>query len=214
MKPFLTFKSQIAEIIGIIDEPVAIIDKQLKEYDEQRKQEKMKAIHDAFMGLIDRPEWLDLEQIYDPRWMNKTYTMTQIKADMQAWLNKIKADLSVIEGMDECTFEMKLHYHEHLDLTGALAEGRRQMAILKRKEEEEAARKTAEEAAQKAKEEAAQKAEEEQPKAEAAQQAEQQPEQPVEETRMWVSFRAYMTVKQAMELREFFSLHGIKIERA
>ena len=38
MKPFDTFKAQINEIIGIIDKPVALIDKQVKDFEEKKKQ--------------------------------------------------------------------------------------------------------------------------------------------------------------------------------
>lgn len=40
MQPFNAFKAQINEIIGIIDKPVAVIDAQIKEYEEKQKKEK------------------------------------------------------------------------------------------------------------------------------------------------------------------------------
>ena len=36
MQPFNVFKAQINEIIGIIDKPIAVIDEQVKAYDEKR----------------------------------------------------------------------------------------------------------------------------------------------------------------------------------
>ena len=42
MAPFTAFKNQVNEIIAIIDKPIAIIDKQVKEYDEAKKAEKKK----------------------------------------------------------------------------------------------------------------------------------------------------------------------------
>jgi hypothetical protein len=42
MTPFNVFKNQINELIGIIDKPVSMIDKQVKDYEEKKKAEKSK----------------------------------------------------------------------------------------------------------------------------------------------------------------------------
>ena len=44
MKPFNDFKSKVAEIIKIIDEPIAMIDTQVKGYEEKKKAEKLEAV--------------------------------------------------------------------------------------------------------------------------------------------------------------------------
>ena len=41
MIPFNDFKAKVNEIIGIIDKPISVIDRQVKEYEDKKKAEKL-----------------------------------------------------------------------------------------------------------------------------------------------------------------------------
>ena len=74
MQPFNDFKAKINEIISIIDKPVALIDKQVKEYEDKQKQDKMDKIK-ALWSEMDVPEGLTLERVFDDRMLNVSYGM-------------------------------------------------------------------------------------------------------------------------------------------
>ena len=79
MAPFKEFKTKVDEIIEIIDRPIGIIDKQVKEYEEAKKAAKKKEIL-AYMATFDMPHGIDLFKIFDPKWLNATVSMASVKA--------------------------------------------------------------------------------------------------------------------------------------
>lgn len=208
MKPFNLFKEQVNEIIGIIDKPIAVIDAQVKEYEEKEKGEKRQKIEAYWQGELREdittipPEWLKLEQIWDDRWLNKTVSIATAKEDIKKWLRTISEDLETLAAMPEFGFEATEVYKTTLDMNKALNEGRRLAEIQKRKQEQEAQAKA-------------------QAEAEAAKAEEPKPEPPkpdfinppVEEPpAKWVNFSALLTTQQALALKDFFEVNHIQFK--
>lgn len=71
MEPYNRFEQQVKEITALIDEPIQLIDSQLSEIEERRKQLKQKEIEDLF-GTIGFQDFITLERIMDPKWLNAT----------------------------------------------------------------------------------------------------------------------------------------------
>ena len=212
MVPFNSFKSQVAEIISIIDKPVALIDKQVKEYEDKQKQEKMEQIK-ALWSEMDVPEGLTLERVFEDRMLNVSYGMNHVKQKMLDDIKKFNRDMETLAALPEFGYEAQQEYIRTLDLNKALAEGQKMAQIQKQKAEAERlkAEREAEQARLKAEEEARKAAEAEfarniNPPAEVAA-TEETPAQPA---RQWISFAANLTVGEAMELKNFFSTHGIE----
>ena len=227
MKPFTEFKDKINEIIKLIDEPAKLIDERVKEYEQAKKDEKAQQITEWFSGIEGRPEWLEIGQIWDQKWLNASKSMKSIKEEIEAALAQIHADLETLAGITEFGFEATEEYKRTLDINRALAEGMRLSDIQKRKEAE-AARK-AEEEARRAEEErqrmetAVQRQEWQQPEPEPYWEP-QEPSQVVNDARqmafatndepvMAVSFRAWLNKTQALELKKFFDDRGIRFEQ-
>lgn len=217
MQPFNVFKDQINEIISIIDKPVSMIDNQVKEYEQIQKQEKANKVMEMF-NKLNTYEWLKLQQFADKRWSNSTYTLSKIEQDIKDKLESIAKDLDIISKMPDFSFEATEVYKSTLDLQKSLDEGKRLAEIQARKEEEEKRRREEAErriAEQERAQEEARIAEMEANKEKALQQIEQmqagsKPE--VEEPKQWVSFSAHLTVKQALELKEFFTYKNIEFK--
>lgn len=224
MQPFNVFKAQINEIIGIIDKPIAVIDEQVKAYDEKRKAEKQKAIEDLF-SQIGFQNFVTLEKIWDPKWLNASVSMKSIEDQMKSRMYEIGNGVLTLSQLPEFGFEATEVFKETLDINKAISEAKRMSEIAKAKAEAEARRKAAEEA-RKAAEEARRKAEEERKAQERA--AEEQraamaqamtpPEDaqpaPVEESqpepqKMIVKFEVELTTEDATALREFFQSRNI-----
>ena len=199
MEPFNEFKAKVNEIISIIDKPIALIDNQVKEYEEKCRADKHAEIEATFDGIASRPSWLTFEDIFDKSWLNASVSMSSIANEMSDKLNKIDADVETIQSLPEFNFEALEVYKSTLDINRAISEGRRLADIQKRKEEQ--ARLDAERRAKEAEE------------AKAAAPTSCQPAEPVDvwtgESKTWIGFKALMTVDQALELRKFFEARQI-----
>lgn len=149
MKPFESFKAQVKELCTLIDKPVALIDKQITVAEDKRKADKRVEIGSYFVTL-ERPEWLKLERIFNEKWLNTTYKMQDITAELDMAVTMINNNVATLNALPEFGFEALEEYKRTLDFNKALLEGQRLADIQKRKE----AQKIAEENAQKAQEEA------------------------------------------------------------
>lgn len=198
MMPFNDFKAKINEIISIIDKPVAVIDAQVKDYENKKREEKNVAIIALWEGK-EKPEWLELIKVFDESWLNASTSMKSIGEAMDARLAQVKADLSTLGALPTFCFEATEEYKRTLDINKAIAEGQRLADIQRRKVEAENA---------KAQAQAQAKQETPTPMAENA----MNPPEEVESPTVWVSFRACINVSQAKELKAFFEARGIKYE--
>ena len=201
MKPFQVFKDQVNEIREIIDRPIKIIDEQLEGYEEDRKRKKREEIGAYWAQETTHPDWITLPLIFQDKWLNASYSMTQIKKDIDSKVGQINYDMETLEMLPEYSFEAVEIYKTTLDMNKAIAEGQRLADIQKRKEE-----------AEKAEKELMAKVEEEEAEAIMADmeaEASPAPEQK-EEKKMMVRFEVELTVDQAKELRTFFQERGIR----
>lgn len=104
MKPYADFEQNVKELIEIINEPIGIIDNQVKEFEEMQRLQKQEDIKAAFVVIIvNYPELeegdIGLANIYDNRWENATASMKSIKDEMTAKLNTIRDHVALISSM-------------------------------------------------------------------------------------------------------------------
>ena len=203
----------------MIDAPVSLIDKQVKEFEEKKKADKRIEIG-SFWETTAHPEWLTLARIFDERWLNATYSMKQIQADITGWINRIDSELAILEQLDSFSFEAIETYKRSLDMNQAIAEGKRLADIQKRKEE---AQKRAEEEAKRKAElmEAQKQAEQAQIQARTAQKEEpeetdvkeEKSEERAQDGAAWISFSALLNVENARKLKAFFESNEIQFKK-
>ena len=140
MVPYDEFEGKIKELIELVKEPANEIDNQIKAFEEKEKAEKRNEIEKIYQENIGEYENLILlEKIYDSRWENKTYKLTDIKKEIQDVVKKADSDLKVINNQQtEFLLNIKDVYFNTLDLGQALVEKERlekQKELLKPKEE-------------------------------------------------------------------------------
>ena len=221
MAPFMDFKAKINELICLIDKPVAAIDTQVKAYEEQKKEEKRKQIQEYFENECDFPEWLKLDQIFVPSWLNATCSMKTVEGDLKAMQETLCKELAALAEMPAFGFEATEVYKQTLNLSAAINEGKRLADIQARKAEQERLKAEAAKAAEAEKQ--AQLAAavgtmvEIAAEAVAADDLEQQVDdlqnERHDDLKQWISFRALLTVPQAIELRDFFKARGIEFTK-
>ena len=205
LAPYEAFEKQMKEITAIVNEPIALIDRQVKEYEEIQKAEKREAIEAYWISLSEdgkTPEGISFVQIFSEKWLNSSVSLKAVCSEIDAWLEKIEKDLATLAEMPEFAFEATEVYRSTLDLGKAITEGKRLVEMQKRKAEAEAAKQntTATLTVRDDAVDVARYTEEVKKVAETA-----QPKQ-------WVSFRALLSTDDAVALKEFFTARNIEFE--
>lgn len=142
MAPFAEFKAQVNEIIQIIDEPVKLIDTQVKAYQDKQREAKQRDI-DFIIAEADIP--VDKATYWNPKWLNESTSIAQIRKDIEAVAEKVQADYTIMELQlqPEYAAVAKECYQKTMDLSRAFAKAK-EMAdydeMKKRMEEERKAR--------------------------------------------------------------------------
>lgn len=125
--PYEKFKKEVDEVLYAVNEVVAEIDVQVKNYDERTKAKKLEKIKDYFNSAIGEFENLvSYEQIHVPAWLNASTTMKSIQTDIDSLISLIKSSVVAIEALkspDEST--IKAYYFRTLNLSDALVESER-----------------------------------------------------------------------------------------
>lgn len=209
LEPYNQFEKQIKELVAIIDEPVKLIGEQITEFEDREKAEKHEQITELF-NKAGFQSFVTLEQIYDPKWLNKSVSLKSIEEELTNTVYRIGHDVTTINSLKEYSFEALEHYKKTLDLAGAIAEGQRLADIQKRKLEHEAEVKAREELAKKQAEERA-KAEARLPE-ETEEVAQEEPQSEAEIKRQWIKFVALLSKDDALALKEFCDSRGIEIK--
>lgn len=207
MESFNVFKAQINEIIGIIDKPCAVIDKQIKEFEESQKAEKLEKIKEYWQEVLQSgqiPAGITFNHFFNEKWLNASVKMKAIQDEFNAKLQQIENDIAVIEKLPSFAFEAKEVYLNTLDLSKAVGESYK---LAEREEKKKAWE--AEQARKKAEAEA----------------AAIRPAEPVEEVvisktetttpepepeKQWVRFQALLSTEDAKALGDFFRSRNIE----
>ena len=198
LAPYEAFEKQMKEIVAVVNEPILMIDGQVKNYEDRQREEKKEDILKIFNNC-DFPDWVTLEKIFDEKWLNASVKLPTVQAEVESKLNKITNDLDTLNNLPEFAFEATEVYKTTLDLNTAISEGKRLSEIQKRKLEAEAERKAAE-VETVSKTEIVEEV--------APTPSEQIPEE--SETRRWIGFEAYLSTNDALALRDFFISRNIK----
>lgn len=95
-----TTVEQLEEIAEIFNEAAADIDAQVKGFDEKRKQQKNEEIGKIYEDSIeDMRELLPLEKLYNDKWMNKGFSLSDIQKEIKSLVEKAKENIRTIQGL-------------------------------------------------------------------------------------------------------------------
>lgn len=201
MEPFNDFKVKINEIISIIDKPVALIDKQVKEFEEKQKKEKLDKI-DEYMVQVEMLLPANVHIPIDSKWLNASVSMKSIKETIDSKAEQIKKDLATLAELPEFGFEAQEVYKDTLDVNKAINEAKRMSEIAKAKAEAEELKKQEELKKEVKNEEVVE------PATQIVEEQQKIPyEKPVE--KQWVNFSALLSTEDALALKNFFETRNI-----
>ena len=165
LEKFNKLETQCKELSGMIEQPITAIDTKIKEFENAESEKKYNELQ-TFFTQIGAPEWLRLDDVINPKWKNKTATLTKLRQEISEAVCKIEDDFAEIEkmyGASPLWTAISDKFKETKDKSKTLVYA----AQIERQHSEEQKRA-----------DAIQKAREEQARAEAAQNALREPEAP------------------------------------
>ena len=197
LQPYEQFEAQIKDLLAVIKEPVALIDSQIKGYEEEKKAKKLEEVKALFEKLKhaagEELEFVGFEQIFEDKFLNASLSLKMVETVISNKFNSIKCNLKTIAELKEYSFEATEVYKETLNLNEALEKARYMVEIAKKKAEADAA--------------------DGKESTEVSEDAPATTEEVTEEKRAWVRFEAYLTSTEARALGAWFKLKNIKIRR-
>ncbi len=210
LEPYTRFEAQVKEVVALLDRPIAMIGEQIDAAEEAKKAAKKAEIEELFK-TIGFQNFVTLEAIWDPKWLNATVTMTKIEEAMRTRMYQIGTDVLTISELQDYKFEAMEVYKETLDIGAAIREGKRLLEIQKAKEAAELARQAEEQAARERMAAEAAKASQE-PKEQAEPVREESRPLPDKERILTITFRVTASESQFAAVNQ--ALAGIKASGA
>lgn len=98
--PYNEFETSCKKLLEIIDQPIELIDSQIKMFDADRaakKRERITKLYNEQVGDLIR--FLPIEKNYNPKWNNKSYSTQDIAYDISEMVLKVKNDLGAIRAL-------------------------------------------------------------------------------------------------------------------
>ena len=122
LAPYNDFETKVKELLEIIDEPICLIDSQLKEMEAERIRKRHEEIETLYAKCVGEwTEYLPLKEIYVKKWDNATTSMKQIEKDLTALVEKTVSEIAIIRNTQSDVMEDALQtYKKGRDLGAAL----------------------------------------------------------------------------------------------
>lgn len=120
LKPYVDFERKVNEIKALVEEPICLIDKQVKNYDDAKRSRKARAIADYYNGLENKPPVNILAIIADPQWENASYSMTQIRKEIDDSVKDYYDGTHILSALTKFRFEAMEEFNRTLSLAKAL----------------------------------------------------------------------------------------------
>lgn len=146
LEPYELIETQAKELMAIIQEPIAVIDERLTEYENARRKKARAVILEymqkAFEGIEQQIADKAKNALYDDRWENATAKKSEWQTAIDTRADAIRSDLQVLAGIEEKFRSYAMDaYRPNLRLADAMQKVQelraQEAAILKRQQEEE-----------------------------------------------------------------------------
>lgn len=119
MQPYKEFELRLNEIKALVEEPKNLIDTQIKEFEDKDKEEKRERIKAIFAEEVGDRE-IDWFVLFNPKWLNKTYSEDAIREEIQTAVFHYDNNLPILEQLPEYAEESIKVYKETLDFSKAI----------------------------------------------------------------------------------------------
>lgn len=101
MAPYDAFEKEVKEALAIIDEPVKLIDSQVKEFEARRKEEQKAHCIEVFNEAVgEYAEYITFESVFKDSWLNATAKDKDIVDDVQTRVVQVKNDIQTLKALN------------------------------------------------------------------------------------------------------------------
>lgn len=120
--PYNDFEEKVKELLEIIDEPICLIDSQLKEMEAERIRQRHADVGTLYAECTGEwAEYLPLKEIYVKKWDNATTSLKQIEKELLAMIEKVASEVAIIRNtQSDVMDDALLLYKKGRDLAAAL----------------------------------------------------------------------------------------------
>lgn len=120
--PYNDFEEKVKELLEIIDEPICLIDSQLKEMEAERIRQRHADVETLYAECTGEwAEYLPLKEIYVKKWDNATTSLKQIEKELLAMIEKVASEVAIIRNtQSDVMDDALLLYKKGRDLAAAL----------------------------------------------------------------------------------------------
>lgn len=143
LEPYNAYELKIKELVGLIDKPINAIDTQIKNFEDDQKENKRLEIakfYDENIGELN--DLFSFVDIFNGKWLNSSVSMKSIKEEISQKLERIRLDLNVITGL-KSEFEITIkdfYLNNFFDISKTLAENTRLQELKEKQTQKEEAK--------------------------------------------------------------------------
>lgn len=134
--PYKAFEAQVKDVLSVIDTGISNIDRQVKDFDERRKELKRQDIAAYWQTVIGNIP-VKLDSVLNPKWLNASVKLEQVKTEIDDFIRRITADIETVKMMNS-PFETELMHtlFSTLDISAVLRHKQALESLSKQKEVE------------------------------------------------------------------------------
>lgn len=127
LEPYNHFESQVKEIVTLVEDTSNVIDLQVKQFEEEKKNLKKTQIIEFWNEKIGNlSNLIDINAIFNDQWLNATYSIKKVQEDIKYFIMKTNQDLEIISNLGASQVNyLKDFYLRTFDITKTLQEKKR-----------------------------------------------------------------------------------------
>lgn len=100
LEAYSSFETKCKELTALCEETAGALDVQIKAMEEAAEQEKKNRLAEYFAQVVgDMAEWLTFDDCFNPKWLNATYAESTAQMDINAAIDRCRADLNAIRAL-------------------------------------------------------------------------------------------------------------------
>lgn len=121
MQPYTAFEDEVKEALKIIDEPIELIDTQVKSFEEEKKEEKRELCRKLWEEHTgEYAPYLPFEKVFREDWLKSTFKEKDIVSDIDIAVINVTNDLNAIKSLNSEIEEEVLEVYKRSDLATAI----------------------------------------------------------------------------------------------
>ena len=98
LSKFETLESQCKELSALIEQPITAIDGKIKDF-ENAENEKKHLELELFFASVKPPEWIELENVLNPKWKNKSMTLDKLKQEISTAICTMQDEYTELQNL-------------------------------------------------------------------------------------------------------------------